>query len=176
MQQNNNQKRVRINGQIRVPEVRVVLDDGSSLGVIQTFEALKMAREQNLDLVEINPKASPPVARITNYGKLKYTEKKQQQEAKKNQPTQLLKEISFRPNTDINDLTHKLEQAKSFLQDGHKIKVICKFRGREITHQDIGREKMQWALDQLQGLIATNPNIIIEGKMMSMLIFPAKKS
>lgn len=177
MQQNNNQSqyRTRINGYIRVPQIRVILEDGSSPGIVNTYEALKMAKDLNLDLVEINPKAVPPVCKIMDYGKFKYEEKKKQAESKKAQKNQELKELSFRPNTDINDLTHKVEQAKQFLADGNKVKFVIRFRGREVTLPQVGREKMEWIFQQLTGLIQTIPPVSMEGKFMSVVVAPTRK-
>ena len=169
------QYRIRINQYIRVPQIRVVLNDGTNAGVMNTYEAQKMAKDQGLDLVEINPKAVPPVCKIMDYGKFKYEEKKKQSEAKKNQKVQDLKELTFRPNTDTNDLNHKLEQAKEFLAEGHKVKFTVRFRGREITHANIGREKILWLVEQLKEQIAPNPQISLEGKFMSTIVSPTKK-
>lgn len=167
--------RIRTNFQIRVPQVRVVGNDGSNLGVMATRDALKMAQEQILDLVEINPRAVPPVCKIMDYGKFKYEEKKKVQAAKKNQQVQELKELTFRPNTDENDLTHKVAQAKEFLSEGDRVKFTIRFRGREITHPEVGREKLEWILQQLTGLITPSPQISLEGKFMNMTVFPVKK-
>lgn len=176
MQQNNQtQYRTRINGYIRVPQIRVILEDGSSPGIINTRDALKMAQDLNLDLVEINPKAVPPVCKIMDYGKFKYEEKKKQAESKKAQKNQDLKELSFRPNTDINDLTHKVEQAKEFLADGNKVKFVIRFRGREVTHPQVGRDKMEWIFEQLTGLIQAVPPVSMEGKFMSVVVAPTRK-
>lgn len=175
MQQTNQQQNsTRINQFIRVPQVRVILSDGSNGGIMDTHLALKMARDENLDLVEINSKSSPVVVKITNYGKMKYEEKKQQQVAKKNQQVQEVKELTFRPATDANDMAHKLEKAKEFLVEGNRVKFSCRFRGREISHSDIGREKLNWVLERLADLIAPNPQINLEGKLMSVLISPTK--
>ena len=178
MNQNNQQSlnRQRVNHQIRVFEVRVVLDDGSSPGVMNTRDALQLAKDQGLDLIEINPKASPPVCLISDLGKLKYSEKKKQQEAKKKQPKTGLKEISFHANTAENDLTHKLNQAKDFLLEGNSVKFSVRFRGREMAHHDLGREKIYWFLQQLETLIAPNSQIVLEGKVMSAMVFPVKKN
>lgn len=176
MQTNNNiQYRTRVNNYIRVPQIRVIFSDGTSPGVLETREALRIAREQNLDLVEINPKAIPPVCKIMDYGKFKYEEKKKSSEAKKNQKEQELKEITFRPNTGENDLSHKLEQAKGFLTDGNRVKFTIRFRGREITHPQIGRDKLDWVLQQLMGLIQNIPPVSMEGKFMSTIVSPSKK-
>lgn len=174
--QQQQQYRIRINGYIRVPQVRVVLEDGTSPGIMNTRDALKMAQDANLDLVEINPKASPPVCKIIDYGKYKYDEKKKQAEAKKNQKIQELKELTFRPNTDENDLNHKLSQAKEFIEEGHKVKFTVRFKGREITHSELGKEKLLWFIEQLGDKISTNPQISLEGKFMWVIVSPNKKA
>jgi translation initiation factor IF-3 len=177
MQTNNNntQYRVRINKYIRVPQIRVILEDGSSPGIMETYVALKMAQDQGLDLVEINPKAIPPVCKILDYGKFKYEEKKKLQESKKNQKVQELKELTFRPNTDDNDLAHKVERAKEFLAEGNKVKFTIRFRGREITHPQIGRDKLEWILKELDGLIVPMQGVSLEGKFMTMIVSPKKQ-
>lgn len=177
MSQQNQQReyRVRINKYIRVPQIRVVLADGTNGGIMNTYEALKMAQDSGLDLVEINPKAQPPVCKIMDYGKFKYEEKKKAQAAKKNQQVQELKELTFRPNTDENDLKHKLSQAKEFLAEGDRVKFAVRFRGREIVHQDIGKDKLNWLLKELSGLVAPNPQISLEGKIMWMIVSPTKQ-
>ena len=176
MQINNQQQyRTRINKYIRVPQIRVILSNGENGGIMNTQDALKLAQDQFLDLIEINPKAIPPVCRIADHGKLKYEEKKQQQAAKKNQIIQELKELTFRPNTDENDLNHKLDQAKEFLTEGNKVKFTVRFRGREITHADLGKAKLDWCVQQLQGLIADKPQISLEGKFMWLIVSPTKK-
>src|SRR5574338_977758 len=175
MQNNNQQQRIRINHQIRIPQIRVVASNGDNLGVLSTRDALKMAQEENLDLVEINPRAVPPVCKIMDYGKFKYDEKKKEQNAKRNQHNQELKELTFRPNTDENDLAHKLAQAKEFISEGNKVKFTIRFRGREITHPQIGKDKLDWIQQRLAGLIVANPQVNLEGKFMSMIVMPGKK-
>jgi translation initiation factor IF-3 len=170
----NNQTRIRVNNYIRVPQVRVIQSDGTLVGVMDTFEAIKMAKELSLDLVEINPKAVPPVCKLIDFGKFKYEEKKRIAEQKKGQKTQELKEITFRPNTDENDLHHKVALAKDFLKEGHRVKFTIRFRGREITHPQVGRDKMTWILQELTGLIIAAPPISLDGKFMSMLVAPTK--
>lgn len=169
------QYRIRINNFIRVPQVRVIDNEGNSLGIMSTRDALKLALDQNLDLVEINPKAQPPVCKIIDYGKFKYEEKKKQSEIKKNQKSQELKEITFRPNTDENDLSHKLSSAKEFIAEGHKVKFTIRFRGREITHPQIAKDKIDWILTQLGATIMANPPVSMEGKFMFVIVSPAKK-
>lgn len=171
-QNNQSQYRIRINQYIRVPQVRVILSDGSNAGIMETWTALKMAQDQGLDLVEINPKGLPPICKIIDYGKYKYQEKKAEQAAKKNQKSVDLKEIDFRPVTEENDLNHKLTAAKEFLAEGHKIKFVVKFRGREMAHPQIGRDKLNWVLDQIKDLIQNNSPISMEGKHMITVVSP----
>jgi translation initiation factor IF-3 len=179
MQTANNQPqqyRVRINQYIRIPQIRVILADGSNGGIMATRDALKLAQDQGLDLVEVNPKALPPVCKIVDYGKFKYEEKKKAQADKKKQQVQELKELTFRPNTDENDLTHKLNQAKGFLEEGDRVKFTVRFRGREIVHSNLGKEKLEWILQRLGSTVTPNPQINLEGKFMSMIVAPTKKS
>lgn len=175
---NNNQSqqyKTRINHFIRAPQVRVILSNGDNGGVMDTHVALKMAREEGYDLIEVNPKVVPPICKIADHGKLKYEEKKQQQRSKKNQTAQETKEVVIRPVTDDHDLSHKLTQVKVFLSEGHRCKIVCKFRGREVVHSELGKAKIDWFLQQLQGLIVENPPVSLEGKFMSTTVSPAKK-
>lgn len=173
---NNNQVqyRTRINQFIRVPQVRVILSDGSNGGIMNTADALKLAKDQGLDLIEINPKALPPVVRIADRGKMLYEEKKKIQEQKKSQQVQELKEITFRPATGEGDLGHKLVKAKEFLEKGNRVKLTIRFRGRELSHPNIGREKLEYCFQQLDGMILPNPQINMEGKFMSVVCSPIK--
>lgn len=170
--QNQNQNRIRINLQIRVPQVRVVLEDGSSPGIMSTRDAMQMAQSAGLDLVEINPRSTPPVCKILDYGKFKYDEKKKAAAARKTQKQSELKELTFRPNTDEHDLGIKLQMAKEFLKDGNKVKFAIRFRGREITHPQVGKEKLDWLLKELTDLISGTPQVFTEGKIMSMTVNP----
>ena len=121
---------IRVNHRIRVPEVRVVAEDGSNLGVLSTEAALRRAQEVGLDLVEVNPKAMPPVCKILDFGKYKYEEKKKAREAKKKQTVVEVKEIKIRPKTDDHDLDVKVRAIRKFIEAGNKVKVTCRFRGR----------------------------------------------
>jgi translation initiation factor IF-3 len=175
LQNNSSTQKLRINHFIRVPQVRVILEDGSTAGIMSTRDAIMLAQEQGMDLIEINPKSVPPIAKIMNYGKFRYEEKKKVSESRKSQKAQELKELTFRPNTDENDLNHKLTQAKEFLSAGHRVKFTVKFRGREIVHPQVGREKLEWIMDQLKEIIISSPMILTEGKIMSMITTPVKK-
>lgn len=168
--QNNNPIRIRINNYIKVPQVRVVLEDGTSPGIMSTYQALQMAKDAGLDLVEINPKSSPPICKIIDYGKYKYDEKKKAVAANKNQKHVELKEITFRPNIDENDLNHKVSQIKEFLLDGNKVQVTVRFMGREITHSELGKEKLEFVVKNLTEIPHTVTPISLEGKRMSITI------
>src|ERR1700733_10155454 len=133
---------IRVNHRIRVPEVRVIGADGNQLGVLQTHEAMRMALEQGLDLVEVNPKADPPVCKILDFGKYKYEEKKKTAEAKRKQTVVEIKEIKLRPKTDDHDINFKVKAARRFLESGHKVKITVRFRGREITHPEKASEQI----------------------------------
>jgi translation initiation factor IF-3 len=170
--QTNTQNSLRLNYQIKASQVRVVLEDGTSPGVMLLKEALKLAQDQGLDLIEINPKAAPPVCRIQDWGKFCYAAKKQQQAMKKNQKTSEMKELTLHPNTELNDLNHKLEQAKDFLTEGNKVKLTVKFRGREMAHPELGREKLDWMLQQLTDLTGTATPVSFEGKKMDTVLTP----
>ena len=133
---------IRVNHRIRVPEVLVIGPDGGKLGVLQTHEALRMAQEQGLDLVEINPKADPPVCKILDFGKFKYEEKKKAAQARRNQAVVEIKEIKLRPKTDDHDINFKIRAARRFIEAGHKVKFTVRFRGREITHPEKAHEQI----------------------------------
>ncbi len=173
-QNNQTQYRTRINQYIKVPQIRLIKEDGTS-EIVNTRDALKLAQDQGLDLVEINYKAVPPIAKILEYGKMKYEEKKKAQAAKKNQQIQELKELAIRPNIADNDLNHKIEQAKNFLEDGNRIKITLKFRGREVVHLNVGRERIEYVIKHLEKLIIPNPSISLDGKFMSTILSPIKK-
>lgn len=163
---------IRINHRIRVPEVRVVDADGSNLGVIDTSAALKRAADQGLDLVEVNPKASPPVCKILDFGKYKYEEKKKQREAKRKQTVVEVKEIKLRPKTDDHDLNVKTRAARKFLEAGNKVKVTCRFRGREITHPQIAQRQLQFFVETTEDIANVEQSAAMEGRTMALLLAP----
>ncbi len=162
----------RINNRIRVPEIRVIDADGSMLGVMQTQDALRRAREQGLDLVEINPKANPPVCKILDYGKFKYDEKKKKAEAKRKQSIVEVKEIKMRPKTDEHDLDFKARAARKFMQAGNKVKFTVRFRGREITHPQKAREQLLWIQSQCEDIANVEGRPTMEGRTMTMIMAP----
>ena len=163
---------IRINNRIRVPEVRVVDEDGGMLGILSTQEALRRAQERGLDLVEVNPKADPPVCKILDFGKYKYDEKKKAKEAKRKQTTVEIKEIKLRPKTDDHDLAFKARAARRFLEAGHKVKFTVRFRGREITHPEKAQEQLDWISKQAEDLANIEGRPTMEQRTMTLLMAP----
>lgn len=167
--------RNRINAQIRAPEVRLIADDGTQLGVVLIDEARRIAREAGLDLVEISPNADPPVVRIMDQGKFLFLEKKQRNQAKKKQKQVKVKEVKFRPTTDKADYEVKLRNLRGFLEEGDKVKITVFFKGREITHQELGMKLLEKIRDDLteQGKVDFFPKL--EGRQLVMILSPKKK-
>lgn len=163
---------IRVNHRIRVPEVLVVMEDGTNLGVISTQEALRRAREVGLDLVEINPKGNPPVCKILDFGKFKYEEARQKRETKRKQTVIEIKEIKLRPKTDDHDLEVKLRAARKFLETGNKVKVVCRFRGREITHPEIARVQLDHLVKGTMDIAVVELAPSMEGRAMALMISP----
>jgi translation initiation factor IF-3 len=163
---------IRINHRIRVPEVLVIGADGGKLGVLQTHEALRMAQEQGLDLVEINPKADPPVCKILDFGKYKYEEKKKQAQARRNQAVVDVKEIKLRPKTDDHDINFKIKAARRFIEAGHKVKFTVRFRGREITHPEKAQEQIDIITKALEDVANVETRPMMEARAMSVLVAP----
>jgi translation initiation factor IF-3 len=163
---------IRINHRIRVPEVRVVAEDGSNLGVLTTEQALRRAQEVGLDLVEVNPKASPPVCKILDFGKYKYEEKKKQREAKKKQTVVEVKEIKIRPKTDDHDIEVKVRATRKFLEAGNKVKVICRFRGREIMHPQRAQMQLNLVLSRIEDIANVEQRPEMEQRTMALVVAP----
>ena len=163
---------IRVNHRIRVPEVRVVLDDGSQLGVMPTSEALKAAEGRGLDLVEVNPKSIPPVCKILDFGRYKYEEKKRASDAKRKQTVVELKEVKLRPKTDDHDLQVKVRAARRFLESGNKVKFTVRFRDREITHPQRAQMQLDWLIEQLIDLANVEQRPQMEGRTMSAIVGP----
>ena len=152
--------------------MRVIGADGSMLGVLQTHEALRMAQEQGLDLVEVNPKAEPPVCKILDFGKYKYEEKKKQAQARRNQAVVEIKEIKLRPKTDDHDIDFKVKAARRFLEAGHKVKFTVRFRGREITHPEKAHEQLDIIVKQLEDVANVETRPMMEARAMSVIVAP----
>ena len=167
--------RVRINEMIRAKQVRVVDDDAGQLGIMTPEEALRIARSKDLDLVEVAPTAEPPVCRIMNYGKFQYQKSKRAHDAKKHQKIVTLKEVKFRPKTEEHDYQFKTNHIVRFLEDGDKAKATIVFRGREMTHQEIGRRLMDRLLADLAGIAEVEKAPRMEGYAL-VAIFAPKKS
>jgi len=155
--------------------VRVIADDGQQLGIIPTSEALRIAQEKGLDLVEVAPGAEPPVCRIMDFGKFKYQQQKKQQEARKKQTVIQLKEIKVRPKTDEHDYQTKLKHIRRFLEAGDRCKVTVFFRGREIVHKDRGLTILNRIVVDLGELAKTEQEPKSEGRTMTMLLAPQPK-
>lgn len=143
------------------------------IGVVDTTEAQRLAREAGLDLVEVNPKAYPPVCKIMDFGKFKYEEKKRTRDAKKRQTVIELKEIKLRPKTDDHDLNFKLKHIKRFLDDGNKVKITCRFRGREITHPETAQAQLDYIRQQTLDVAIVELTPRMEGRTMTLLLAPA---
>jgi translation initiation factor IF-3 len=167
-------KSIRTNERIRVPQIRVIDDQGSQLGIMPPFEALKIARERSLDLVEISPQAQPPVCKIMDYGKYIYQLSKKAHEAKKHQKQIQLKEVKFRPQTDEHDYEFKKNHILDFLKDGDKVKASVRFRGREMAHKEIGRRLLDRLVTDVGevGIVEFFPKF--EGPNLFMVLAPKK--
>jgi len=166
------QFQIRVNHRIRVPEVRVIDANGEMLGVLSTHEALRRAQEQGLDLVEVNPKAEPPVCKILDFGKYKYEEKKKAGEAKRKQTVVEVKEIKLRPKTDDHDIAFKTKAARRFLEAGHKVKFTVRFRGREITHPEKAQEQLTLLINGVEDLANVETRAMMEARAMTVLVAP----
>ncbi len=158
-----------------MPEVRLAGEDNEALGIVSIGEALRLAEERGVDLVEIAPTAAPPVCRLMDYGKFKYQEQKRSHEAKLKQKQIQIKEVKFRPATDEGDYQIKLRNLRRFLDDGDKAKVSLRFRGREITHQEIGMRLLERVRDDLEPQAQVEQMPRLEGRQMIMVLAPRKK-
>ena len=162
---------LRINHRIRVPEIRVILDE-EQLGILPTHEALRLAEEKGLDLVEISPRAFPPVCRIMDYGKYKYEEAKKKQQARKRASTVETKEIKFRPKTEGHDMEFKVKHIRRFLEGGNKVRLAVVFRGREITHPKTGMNVLDRVVELCSDIATVEATPNMEGRRMIMVIAP----
>jgi translation initiation factor IF-3 len=165
---------VRTNERIRVREVRLIDDEGNQLGIVPTRQALEIARERGLDLVEVAPNAMPPVCRLMDYGKYRYEESRKLRESRKNQKTTDLKEVRLKPKIDDHDLATKSRQALKFLEDGDKVKLTVVFRGREVAHAEIGRGLLLQVAEQVGSVGVVEQTPKLEGRSMTMMLSPKK--
>lgn len=163
---------LRVNREIRAPEVRVIDEEGKMLGVFPPFEALRMAEDRGLDLIEIAPTAKPPTCKIGDYGKYKYEQKKKEHQARKNQTVIVIKEIQLRPRTDIHDLEVKMRHARRFLLEGDKVKVNLRFYGREMAHQELGMELLKKVSSSLNDIAIVEVPPKMEGRQLFVLFAP----
>ena len=162
----------RTNRAIRVPEVRLIDAEGENRGVVSTRDALNMAADLGLDLVEISPNAAPPVAKIMDYGRFKYQEQKKKAEAKKKQKVVTVKEIKMRPGIDQHDYETKMRNVQKFLAEGDKVKFTIRFRGREMAHQDLGADVLNRVKEELGDSVKIEAIPKMEGRQMIMVVAP----
>ena len=163
----------RINREIKAKEVRLINYNGENAGVVSLAEALKIAQEVGLDLIEISPQVTPPVCKVLDYGKYKYEMQKKKNEAKKNQKVVSIKELKLRPMIDTHDYEVKVKQAKKFLAQGDKVKFTMRYKGREMSANDLGKEILNKILEDLDGLCKVDSAPKMEGKQMFMIVSPA---
>ena len=162
----------RVNEDIEVPQVRLVDENGEQVGVVSIDEALQRAADVQLDLVEVSPNAEPPVCKIIDYGKLKYQEQKKKNEARKKQKIIEVKEIKLRPNIDTHDYDVKMRSARRFIDDGDKVKVTLRFRGREMAHQDLGAQVLERVREELDEIAKVEQMPKMEGRQLVMVMSP----
>jgi translation initiation factor IF-3 len=168
-------KDLRINEMIRIPQVRVVDEEGTQLGVMPTAEALRLAQERGLDLVEVAPMAAPPVTRLLDYGQFKYEQARREKEARRHQRSVDFKEIRLKPKIGKGDFDTKVRRAIQFLEDGDRVKVTCQFRGREVSHAYLGRDLLIRFGELIgeNGVVERQP--LLEGKSMSIIVASTHK-
>ncbi|HTM63660.1 MAG TPA: translation initiation factor IF-3 [Gammaproteobacteria bacterium] len=169
------EKKPRVNDEIRVPEVRLIGAEGEQLGVVSVREALRMSEESGQDLVEVSPEAKPPVCRIMDYGKFKFQMSKRKAAAKKKQKQIQIKEIKLRPATEEADYQVKLRSIQKFLEAGDKAKVTIRFRGREMSHPELGMQLLQRMVAELNDVGAVEQHPKFEGRQIVMVLGPKKK-
>ncbi|WP_240611650.1 translation initiation factor IF-3 [Roseovarius nitratireducens] len=165
----------RVNDRIRAEEIRLIGADGENVGVVSPARAIEMAEEVGLDLVEISPNATPPVCKIMDFGKFKYEQQKREAEARKKQKTIEVKEVKFRPGTDTHDYEVKMRNVLKFLEGGDKVKITLRFRGREMAHQNLGRDLLERIAGDVEGVGRIENMPKMEGRQMIMIIGPGAK-
>ncbi len=164
----------RINSQIDASEVRLISEDGNQIGIMPVEDALAQAESADLDLVEISPKAEPPVCRLMDYGKFRYSASKKRHDQKRKQKQFVIKEIKFRPGTDVGDYDVKVRKLREFLESGNKVKVTMRFRGREMMRQELGLEMLNRVEQDLAEISSVEHDPILEGRQLVMVLAPAK--
>jgi len=161
-----------VNDQIRISPVRLIDDEGGQVGIVSLEEARQRAEDKNLDLVEVAPDARPPVVKLMDYGKYKYEEQRQAREARKKQHVIQVKEVKFRPGIEDHDYSFKYRHARRFLEEGNKVKLTMMFRGRQITHPELGREVLKRLTEELADIGKVESHPSFEGRVMSMVMAP----
>ncbi|NLY29572.1 MAG: translation initiation factor IF-3 [Firmicutes bacterium] len=163
---------MRVNSRIRARDVRVISPEGEQLGIMSIRDALRAAKERELDLVEVAPNARPPVCRIMDYGKYKYEQTKRQKEARKKQKVIAIKEVRMSPKIEEHDFQVKVKNAERFLKDGNKVKVSVRFRGREVVHSDLAKEMLLQMAKDIEHIAKIDRQPAIEGRQMIMILSP----
>lgn len=166
---------MKVNREIRAPKVRLISHTGEQVGIVSIQEALAMADENGLDLVEIVPGASPPVCKIINFGKFRYDQSKREKESKKAQHQIKVKEIKLKPNIDVHDLETKTRHARDFLTDGNKVKITCTFRGREVMHSAHGEKIVHDMVQSLEDIATVESPAKMMGRMLLVVLAPGGK-
>jgi len=162
-----------VNEQIRIPKVLVIDENGQKLGVMDTRDAIRLARSKGLDLIEVAPQARPPVCRIMDYGKFKYQQRKREKEARKHQKE--LKEIRLTPQIGEHDLMHRIRNAEEFLREGHRVRVFMQVRGRWVAHMDLGEAKLRQFVERLESVAIPETPIQSQGNLLTVTLSPRKE-
>ncbi|MBR1601618.1 MAG: translation initiation factor IF-3 [Alphaproteobacteria bacterium] len=170
----NNTDEVLINENIKAKQVRLIDADNENRGIVSIKEALAVAEEAGLDLIEISPQANPPVCKVLDYGKYRYEQQKKKNEAKKNQKVVEIKELKLRPVIETHDYEVKMKQAKKFLEQGNKVKFTMRFKGRELSANDMGKQIMSQIIEDLENCAKVDSEMKLEGRQMMMILSPLK--
>jgi translation initiation factor IF-3 len=170
-----NQEELRVNERIRISPIRLIDDNGDQLGIVATDEARSMAADRGLDVVEVAPNARPPVCRLMDYGKFKYEQARKNRDAKKKQHVINVKEVKLRPKIETHDIDFKLRHARRFIEEGHKVKFTLMFRGREVTHPELGVRLLEQVKQQILDIAVVESDIRHEGRTMTLYMAPIKQ-
>jgi translation initiation factor IF-3 len=169
-------RRLRVNERIRIPKVRLISSDGKQLGIVPKWEALRMAREEGLDLVEVAPNVRPPVCKIMDYGKYVYDEKRKEKVRRQKQHVVYMREIKIRVKTQEHDYQVKLKKVREFLSEGNKVKISLRFRGREIVHIQMGKDILKRFATDLSDISQIESPPRLEGKQLAMIVIPTRRA
>ena len=169
-----NEDEIRINENITAKQVRLIDANNENRGIVSIREALTLAEEEDLDLIEISPQANPPVCKILDFGKFRYEQQKRKSEAKKNQKVVEIKELKLRPMIDTHDYEVKVKQAKKFLEQGNKVKFTMRFKGRELSANDMGKQVLSKLIEDLEDCAKVDSEMKLEGRQMTMILSPQK--